>query len=141
MEDVSNVSSADAKQKLGGIRKTNINKLVFGQLNIKSLKNKFDMLSEMIKGFVDVFMISKAKLGDSFSGGQFFIEGYHTSFRFDRNGTVGGILLHIHKDIPTKAIYCDFQHLQVLMLKLIFIRKNSCQIVPITHTMTISVII
>ena len=99
------------------------------------------MLSEMIKGFVDVFMISKTKLDNSFSGGQFFIEGYHTSFRFDRNRNVGGILLYIHKDIPTKVIYCDFHHLQALMLKLIFIRKNSCQIVPITQRMTISVII
>ena len=49
LEDVSNVLSLDAKQVLRGIRKSNINKLVFGQLNINSLRNKFDMLSEMIK--------------------------------------------------------------------------------------------
>ena len=42
---------------------------------------KFDMLSELIKGFVDVFMISKAKLDDSFPEGQFFIDGYHTPFQ------------------------------------------------------------
>ena len=83
MEDVSNVSSLDAKQVLRGIRKSKINKLVFGQLNINSLRKKLDMLSEMITGFVDVFMISETNLDDSFPGDQFFIKGYHTPFRFD----------------------------------------------------------
>ena len=66
------------------------------------------MLSEMIKGFVDMFMISETKLDDSFPGGQFFIEGYHTPFRFDRNGNAGGILIYVREDIPAKVIHCDF---------------------------------
>ena len=51
------------------------------------------MVSELIKGFVDIFMISETKLDDSFPEGQFFIDGYHTPFRYDRNGNGGGILL------------------------------------------------
>ena len=39
LEDVSNISSLDAKQVLRGIRKVNINWLVFGQLNIKFLNS------------------------------------------------------------------------------------------------------
>lgn len=81
MEDVSNISSLDAKRRLTGIRKSNINKLVFEQLNINSFRKEFHILSEMIKGFVDVFMISEKNLDDSFHGGQFFIEGYLTYFR------------------------------------------------------------
>ena len=69
MEDVPNVSHSDAQQVLKGIRKSNVNKLVFGQVNINPLRNKFDMLSELIKGFVDVFMISETKLDDSFPEG------------------------------------------------------------------------
>ena len=57
LEDASYVSSPDVKHVLRGIRKSNINKLVFQQLNINSLRNKFDMLSEMIKGFLDVFVV------------------------------------------------------------------------------------
>ena len=106
MEDVSNVSHSDVQQVLKDIRKSNVNKLIFGQLNINSLRNKFDMVSELIKGFVDVFMISETKLDDSFPEGQFFIEGYHTPFRYDRNG--GGILLYVREDIPAKAIHCEF---------------------------------
>ena len=66
MEDVSNVSHSDVQQVLKDIRKSNVNKSLFGQLNINSLRSKFDMLSELIKGFVDVFMISETKLDDSF---------------------------------------------------------------------------
>ena len=69
MEDVPNVSHSDVQQVLKDIRKSNVNKLVFGQLNINSLRNKFDMLSELIKGFVDAFMISETKLDDSFPEG------------------------------------------------------------------------
>ena len=92
-EDVSNVSLSDAQHVLKDIRKSDVNKLIFGQLNINSLRNKFDMVSELIKGFVDIFMISETKLDDSFPEGQFFIDGYHTPFRYDRNGNGGGILL------------------------------------------------
>ena len=51
------------------------------------------MVSELITGFVDIFMISETKLDFSFPEGQFFLDGYQTPFRFDRNGSGGGILL------------------------------------------------
>ena len=94
---------------LRGTRKSNIDKLIFGHLNINSLRNTFDILSKMIKGFVKVFMISQTKLDDRFPGGQFYIEGYQTIFRLDRNGNGGGILLYVPEDIPTKyVVHCDF---------------------------------
>ena len=62
----------------------------------------------MIKGFDDVFMISETKLDESFPGGPFFIEVYHTTFMFDQNGNGSGILLCVLKDIPVKVMHCDF---------------------------------
>ena len=125
-EDVSNVSHSDTQHVLKDIRKSNVNKLIFGQLNINSLRNKFDMVSELIKGFVDIFMISETKLDDSFPEGQFFLDGYHTPFRFDRNGNGGGILLYVREDIPGKVVHCDFPTTEsfFVLLKLILIRKN-----------------
>ena len=82
------------------------------------------MVSELIKGFVDVFMISETKLDDSFPEGQFFIDGYHSPFRYDQNGNGGGILLYVRQDIPAKDIHCDFPTSESFLLKLIFIRKN-----------------
>ena len=66
MENVFHVSHSDAQEVLKDIRKSNDNKLVFAQLNKNSLRNKFDMLSELMKGFVHVFMMSETKLYDSF---------------------------------------------------------------------------
>ena len=91
------------------IRKSDVNKSIFGQLNINSLRNKFDIVSELIKGFVHIFMISETSLDDSFPEGQFFIDGYHTTFRYDRNGNGGSIFLYVREDIPAKVIHCDFQ--------------------------------
>ena len=108
-EDVSNVFYWDAQQVLKDNCKSIVNKLIFGQLNINSLKNKFDMVSEIIKGVVDVFMISETKLDNSFPGGQFFRDGYHTSFRYDWNGNRGGILLYLREDIAANAIHCHFR--------------------------------
>ena len=69
------------QQVLKDIRKGNVNKLVIGQLNKNSLGKKIDMLSELIKGFVDIFMISETKLDNSFPKSQFFIDGSHAQFR------------------------------------------------------------
>ena len=66
MEKVFHVSHSDAQEVLKDICKSNDNKLVFAQLNKNSLRNKFDMLSELMKGFVHVFMMSETKLHDSF---------------------------------------------------------------------------
>ena len=108
MEDVSNSSYSDAQRVLKDIRKSNVNKLVFGQLNINSLRKKFDMLNELIKVIIIIFMISETNFDDSFPEGQFFIDGYHTPFRYDQNDNGGGILLYVREDIPAKVIHCDF---------------------------------
>ena len=72
------VSQSDVKKALKDIRICNINKLIFGHLNINSLKNKFDLFSEPVKGSIDILMVSETKLDDSFSKDQFLIEGFHS---------------------------------------------------------------
>ena len=72
-EDVSDDSTilhSYVKKSLKNIRNTNINKLIFGHLNINSLRNKFDILSEQVKGSIDIFMVSETKLDGSFPEGQ-----------------------------------------------------------------------
>ena len=44
----------------------NRNKLVFGNLNINSIGNKFELLSEQDKGNIDILMISETKFDDNF---------------------------------------------------------------------------
>ena len=87
-----------------------MNKIIFAHLNVNSLKNKFDLLSEQINDSIDILLISKTKLDDSFPDSQFFIEGYHAPFRFNRSKYGGGIILHVQEDIPAKVLCHDFPY-------------------------------
>ena len=105
------VSSADFQDKRNQmkaaheIRIKNANRLIIGHLNINYLQNiKFEMLEEMIKDKMDIFLISETKLDSSFPSGQFVIKGYSTPFRLDRNQNGGGLLLYVHEGISCKIL-------------------------------------
>ena len=126
-EDESNVYNdytPDPKQILKNIRISNVNKLTFGHLNINSPRNKFDQLTEMVKGFADIFLISASKLDDSFPESQFIINGYHAPFRFDRHGNVGGLLLYVREDIPAKVLHSDFRAAESFYAEIILHKKR-----------------
>ena len=53
-------------------------------------------------------MVSETKLVDSFPEGQFFIKGFHSSFRFDRNRNGGGVMLYVREDFPANFLSHDF---------------------------------
>ena len=85
-------------------RINNINHLIVGQLNISSLRNKFEQLSAMINGNIDIFIISETKLLETFPAAQFSLQGYCDPYRFDRNRNGSGIMLYIREDIPSRRI-------------------------------------
>ena len=123
-ENASNTIITNAKRILRDIRTSNINRLVFGHLNINSLRTKFDFLCEQIEGSIDVFMIFEPKLDDSFPHGQFLIDGFHTPFRFDRNKNGGGILLYVREDIPAKILSHDFPSAESFFVEIILHKKK-----------------
>ena len=92
------------KEELNNLRLKNPNRLIFGHLNINSVRKKFHLLVDIIKNNVDILMISETKLDSSFPKGQFQIHGYSEPYRFDRNGNGGGILVFIREDIPSKLV-------------------------------------
>ena len=71
------------------IRCRNINRLIFAQLNINSLRNKFDSIEHIINKNIDVLLISETKNNSSFPSLQFYLEGYATPYRLDRNPNSG----------------------------------------------------
>ena len=125
IENVSDVSTFSVpdnfRNSLKNIRIDNMNKLIFAHLNINSLRNKFDLLSEQMKGFIDILIISETKKCDSFPDGQFLIEGYHAPFRFDRNKYSRGIIVYVPKDIPAKVLCHNFRFAESF-----FIEKLIC---------------
>ena len=117
------VSQSDVKKALKDIRISNMNKLIFGHLNINSLRNKFDLFSEQVKGSIDILMVSETKLGDSFPEAQFLIEGCHSPIGFDRNINGGRIKLYVREDIPTKLPIYDFPGVESLFVEINFRKK------------------
>ena len=89
----------DPSSNIENIRSKNPNRLIIAQLNINSLRYKFDSLVEILRSNVDILLISETKIDSSFPTAQFKIEGY-TTYRLDRNSNGGGILLYVREDIP-----------------------------------------
>ena len=53
----------------------NANQLIIGHLNIDSLRNKFEMLVDLIKAKIEMFLISETKLDSSFPSGKSVFKG------------------------------------------------------------------
>ena len=92
---------------LAYFRKCNQNKLVIAHININSLRNKFELLTEKTKGNVDISLISETKIDESFLGSEFKIDGFSNPHRVDRNENGGGIMLLFREDLPVKVLLVD----------------------------------
>ena len=78
--------------KLKSLRIANLNRVIIAQININSIRNKFDALVSGIRGNVDILMTSETKIDNSSPTRQFLINGYTAPHRLDRNSIGGGIL-------------------------------------------------
>ena len=85
-------------------RLRNIYKVIFGDLNISSLPNKFDQLREIELQYVDVLAVTEMKLDDTFLTSQFLVTGFSLPFRLDRNRNGGGIMIFVCDDIPSRVL-------------------------------------
>ena len=59
----------------------------------------------MLDENIDIFLISKTKLDDSFLSTQFKIEGFTTPYRYDRSDKGGGLILYIREDITLRLLH------------------------------------
>ena len=75
-------------------RKSNSIKII-AYLNINSISNRFDFLSDIVKDYVDILMISESKLNGWFHDGQFLIEGLGKPFRLYRIRNGGSIIFFL----------------------------------------------
>ena len=86
------------------IRKKNPNHIIIAHLNINSIRNIFEMLKEVVGNKIDVLLISKTKLDDTFPLNQFILEGFTPPYRIDRTAHGGGLMLFVREDIPSKLL-------------------------------------
>ena len=73
-------------------------------MNINSLRNKFEALKLIVKGNLDILIITESKLDDTFPVNQFIIDGFSPPFRADRNKNGGGVIIYVRDDIPSREL-------------------------------------
>ena len=60
---------------------------------IKLVSPKFEILSDQVKGNIEMLMISEIKIDDSFTIKNYLIDGFSTLYRSDPDSKGGGIML------------------------------------------------
>ena len=70
-----------------------MHQIVVRQININSIRNKFDPLMAVVAGNIDILLITETKINSTFPVNQFYLNGYNVPYKHDRNTDGGGILV------------------------------------------------
>ena len=100
----SSKSNTECITELKKVRINNIKNVIIATLNVNSLVSKFDELKVIGQGIFDILIINETKLDASFPVNQFFINGFSTPYRLDRNRNGGGIIIYVREDITSKML-------------------------------------
>ena len=117
LSDTLEKAKCGTNSSLQSIFKDNLNKLIFSHLNINSIRNKFDILADIIKDKIDILMISESKVDNSFPDGQFFLDGFGTPLGLDGNRNSGSRRWLLVKDGSVSIHHQNLQKLAAEMLK------------------------
>ena len=93
-DDNNSTDVQDFLSTLSNLRLNNNNRVMIAHLNINSLRNKFDMLSEIVASKLDILLVSETTLDNSFSTAAFFMPGFSKPVRLDRSSHGGGLILY-----------------------------------------------
>ena len=110
------------------IRSKHPKNLFFGQLNVNSIRNKFEnqeIVQEIVQNTFDTFLVCETKIDSSFPNQQFCIPEYRI-FRKDLNARGGGLLFDVNQDLNCKVLnkYPTRQNLDILVLELKLSKTN-----------------
>ena len=76
------------------------------------------MLSDQIKGNVDVLLVSETKIDDSFPNRNFLIDGFSTPYGLDRNPNGGRLMLFVREDIPSNLVEAEAKPIEGFYIEL-----------------------
>ena len=83
---------------LNEIRKKKPNRIIIAHLNMNSIRNKLEMLKEIMDNKTDILL---KNLDYTFP---FILDGFTPPHRLDRTAHGGGLVLFVRKDIPSKLL-------------------------------------
>ena len=111
---------------LFNIRKHHSNKIIMAHININSLRNKFDMLTNSVSECIDMLMISGTKLDDTFPHVLYHLKDFSNPYRLDRNSHGGGILVYVRDNIPSNLVklFQKLENFEDFFIELELSKKN-----------------
>ena len=77
---------------------------IIAQININSIRNKFETLVSLRTFDIDILMISETKIDESFPLSQFMTDGFSMPYCHDRNTHGVGILVYFRNNITMKLL-------------------------------------
>ena len=111
----------DAITDLRTFRVKYLSNVIIGHLNIHSIKNKFELLSFLIGGKVDIFLIMETKIYGTFPTSQFLMSGYSNVYQLDRNDKGRGVMLFVYqkknRDILRRITSQETEMVDILLLQ------------------------
>ena len=69
------------------VRISNPSRIIFGQININSIRNKFEQLIYIVNNEIDILLISETKLDDIFPKSQFLMYNIAYNIAFNQTDT------------------------------------------------------
>ena len=94
--------------------------VIIGHLNINSIRNKFGLLSFLIDGKVDIFLIRETKIDGTFPSFQFLMSGNSQVYQSDRNYKGGGVMLFVKDNLITFPVseFCFSEKTDIFCVEL-----------------------
>ena len=103
------------------LRLQKVNRVLIANLNINSIRIKFDQLKKTVLNYSDILILPETKLDETFLTSQFLIDDFSKLHRFDRNKHGGGVMVYILEIIPSKILE---KHSCPNDIKCLFIEQN-----------------
>ena len=97
-------ASLNSLSEISELRLRNVNRVLIGNFNINSIRNKFDQLKDTVLKYIDILILTDPKLDETFLISQFLMDGFSKPHRFDRNKHGGGVMVYIRDTIPSKIL-------------------------------------
>ena len=79
-------------------------KVIIGNLNINSIRNRFEQLKKTALKYIDILVVTETKLEGTFLEFLFLMDGFSKTYRLDRNKNRGGIMIFIRDSISSKIL-------------------------------------
>ena len=107
-------TARNSLSKIKELRFEKANKVIIGNLNINSIRNKFEQLKETVLKYIDILVVTETKLDETFLESLFLMDGFSKPYRLDRNKNGGGVMIFIRDTISSKILE---KHIFQIILK------------------------